>query len=130
MLGPESATPKADMVMILRMPWAFIAATALALESAIMRGGEALADQGLSLTRTALRVTIMAEGTSPGVAVIAFSTSDSWSGEPFLGLVGELIWLESGRVLPLSLFTFSLSHLGRWLDLVEIPMNRLSGPER
>lgn len=95
-----------------------------------MRGGEAFADQGLSLTRTALRVTITAEGRSPGVAVIAFSTSASWSGEPFLGSVGELIRSESGRVLSLSLFTFDLSHLGRWLDLVEIPMNRLSGPER
>ena len=95
-----------------------------------MRGGEALADQGLSLTRTALRVTIMAEGRSPGIAVIAFSTSVSWSGEPFLGLVGDMIWFESGRVFPLSLSTFYLSHLGRWLDPVEIPMNWLSGPKR
>lgn len=95
-----------------------------------MRGGEAFADQGLSLTRTALRVTITAEGRSPGVAVIAFSTSDSWSGEPFLRLVGELTWLESGQVVALSLLSLSLSHLGRWSDLVESSMNRLSGPEQ
>ena len=92
MLGQESATPKADIVTILRMPWAFIAAAALALESAIMRGGEAFADHGLSLTRTAFRVTIVAEGRSPGIAMIAFSTSFFSSGVPFRGSARGLIW--------------------------------------
>lgn len=69
-----------------------------------MRGGEALADQGLSLTRTALRVTITAEGRSPGVAVIAFSTSDSWSGEPFLGVSRRIDMVREWAIsLPLSL---------------------------
>lgn len=57
-----------------------------------MCGGEALADQGFSLTRTALRVTIIAEGRSCGVEVIACSMSDFSSGVPFIlaGLVRRL----------------------------------------
>lgn len=86
MLGQESATPNADMVTILRMLCAFMAAAACALESAIMRGGEALADHGLSLTRTALRVMIIAEGRLGEVAVIAFSMSDDSRGVPCCGM--------------------------------------------
>ena len=57
-------------------------AAALALESAIRRGGEVGAAHGLSLVRVEARVTITAEGGSEEGEVNAFSTSDLLLGEP------------------------------------------------
>ena len=47
-----------------------------------MRGGETLAEKGLSVARRALRVIIIAEGRSFGVAVIALSMSAFSNGVP------------------------------------------------
>ena len=56
--------------------------TQLAFESAIRRGGDATAAQGLSLVRAALRVTMTAAIGSSFVPSKAFSTSDNFRGVP------------------------------------------------
>lgn len=105
-LGQESATPKAERVMILLRPgWAFRTLMALALALASRWGGEAVADQGLSLVRGALRVTIMAKGAEfGGVVAAAFSMSVFERGVPVgIGLDGEGAGLLLGHLLPCTI---------------------------
>ena len=96
--GNESPAPKAAIMTSFRMPCAPMLAITLVIESAISLGGETTAENGLSLARFALSVTMTAVGGSLGFMWKAAKTSVCLRGDPERSALPNLSFLGLSHI--------------------------------